>query len=329
MKIRTPLSSVVLIAMLLAACTPAPAPASPPAETAASSSSVPVTSAQGQWQKFSENTKGFVFQMPSAWRVIASQNTGRDVIDSASGKQVATLYCTPLDDMYRKDTGMSFVTKSRKFTAAGKLYIVSLLNFGEGKAYNLKIWEDAYTESENTCTLMSSTVSAVPENVWLTLFQTLSVNGDSGTETYRNTDAGYSIQVPALWGTREDSYAPTGVNKVGGLGTTFVTVKAEPIAFVTVSPSCPDLSSYTPGPNMTIDGRTFVTASHSSGAAGSKGEYVYYVSKKDSTHCTVIVTAYYHTTGDAYDEPERSRIKAEIAETQKTLETFARSFKTL
>jgi len=155
---------------------------------------------------------------------------------------------------------------------------------------------------------------------------------------YTNKRDGYSIALPAGWTVQENTQADDSLNGVvnnNAIGTKIIAPQSnQPFVFIAITPSCPDLSrnfeptpSPSPGRTVTIDGRTFATANMSDGAAGSIGEDTYYASKIDATHCFVIATFYFHSTGDANDEPERSRVKEQIAQMNTTLSRIVQSLK--
>ena len=102
--------------------------------------------------------------------------------------------------------------------------------------------------------------------------------------------------------------------------------------FVARLATCPDLSergNVEAGDNVVIGGRVFSHASLMDGAAGSVGEFHYYASAKDASHCTIIVSFYFHSTGEAYDEPQRSQVKRGIAEMQQVIERMVQSYRDL
>lgn len=171
------------------------------------------------------------------------------------------------------------------------------------------------------------------------VLKTLTISSPSSSlqwHSYQNKNDGYSMRYPANWDVQENASLPSvDVSiSVDRPGTLFKAQKADAHVFVAITSTCPDLShNFEPTPNpslgssVTINGRTFASAYASDGAAGSVGEYMYYASKRDATHCIVIVTYYFHTTGDANDEPVRSQVKLGIAEMKDTLNQIVQSFK--
>jgi len=156
-----------------------------------------------------------------------------------------------------------------------------------------------------------------------------SSSSQSPIRTYRNETDGYSMEYPNGWKVQENSRLEDA--SFDAVGTIFSAPSgSDASVFVGVLSQCPAFPALAVAkPNVTIDGKVFIMAYASDGAAGSIGEDTYHFSTNDASRCTVIVSSYFHTTGDAYDEPERSKIKKEITDMQNMLHLIVRSFRTL
>ena len=184
--------------------------------------------------------------------------------------------------------------------------------------------------------LAAQEISAVQDTL-KNVLKTLTISSSSNSalwRSYQETKDKYAIQYPANWTVQENVPLSSVDNSitVDGLGILFTAPDAEAHVFVAITHTCPDLShNFQPTTNpslgsVTINGRTFVSAHASDGAAGSVGEYMYYASNRDSTDCIVMVRYYFYSTGEANDEPIRSQVKQGIAEMENMLNQIVQSF---
>jgi|TARA_B100000315_G_scaffold257340_1_gene305845 hypothetical protein len=163
-------------------------------------------------------------------------------------------------------------------------------------------------------------------------------SGTDGVQIYKNTKDGYQIDHLDSWKIEENTTMDDRLNSISGgevVGTKFKAPDGvQAFIFTAVTQTCPDLShnfepTANPSPSRTVklSGRDFKCADSNDGAAGSVGENTYCASRVGSNKCLVIGTSYFHTTGDALDEPQRTTVKRDISMMKVLIETIVYSFR--
>lgn len=163
-------------------------------------------------------------------------------------------------------------------------------------------------------------------------YEDFTQNSESGWRSYRNGNDNFTVSLPQDWEIHllnKPEHLPQPFSAI--TGTKFQDPNAQAFVFVALTPTCPDIAmdpSYRPSmTSTTIDGKVFTSVSVSDGAAGSVGEETFYISRQDATHCIFIASFYFHNTGDANDEPQRSIIKKGIIQEKAAIEQIVQSLK--
>jgi len=138
----------------------------------------------------------------------------------------------------------------------------------------------------------------------------------TATSPYISTQYGYSIQYPQNWTVSNSGSQVIFTAPEGTQATVSVSVDS-------TCPAAPDYYTYNGG--TVIHGRTFAVYGEADGAAGSIGENTSYTSAIDATHCLSMSMMYFHTTGEAYDEPVRTRIQSFITGEEAIITAIANS----
>lgn len=146
-------------------------------------------------------------------------------------------------------------------------------------------------------------------------------------------DIGYSIAFPAKWFIEADAVFDTDAPDDGSEG---VIISEESFASrnldastsvrITVMDTCPELPRmrYNGGYDLDINGKTWTYTAGSEGAAGSVQAMGVYSYRKDTSHCYVVTTNDFRSTGEAYDEPMRSQVKYDNAQMDLILREIVR-----
>jgi len=205
----------------------------------------------------------------------------------------------------------------------------------EGDALRFLIFREIASQCTANVNAPGATCASHETRVYAT--EPVSAAASSIGSAYTNTHDGYSIDLPSGWTAQENMQVDDRLNGAIGnaTGTKFSAAQSDqPFIFTAITPSCPDLSKgFLPTPHtvppktVTINGRTFFTLYLTDGAAGSVGEVIYYTSRMDATHCFVMATLFFHSTGEALDEPMRSQVKAQNAQMNQTLSDIVQSIR--
>lgn len=151
---------------------------------------------------------------------------------------------------------------------------------------------------------------------------------------YENLRDGYRIDRPIGWTVQENTAMAGSYKRVfdNVFGAKIIAPQAsQSYVFIGIV-SCPDNATVTwfipsndTPKTTTIDGRTFSVTSIGDGAAGSVGEENYYATRINATQCIMLASHYFHSTGEALDEPMRSQVKAQNAQMNQTLSGIVQS----
>jgi hypothetical protein len=138
----------------------------------------------------------------------------------------------------------------------------------------------------------------------------------AGWRSYRNGNDNFTVSLPSNWEIHLQNKPELLPSTFSNLtGTKFQDPNTQAFVFVAISPTCPDISiNSSETVNTNLNGRTFSATTYADGAAGSVGDEAYYTSSLGTGRCAFISSFYFHTTGEAYDEPKRSQVKADIAQ---------------
>ncbi len=293
------------------------------------------------WKAYGNISQGLTFQYPSSYRIttesiIQEYPSGQDwfrlQLDSDAASQVHLLVEVNPDGY-----GPFFpdILLTVEENANGSLRIVRTEKEETFDGVRLLMVKPYPASNGNTYSFRFSHKGDINlEADFYDILNSVRLEKGNGTQVYDNMERGWSVEYPSDWNVREDAELPTVDDfvSVDGRWTLFEAPgNTEAHVFVAFPNVCPDLSGnfLATAVPWTINGKTFTRARGSEGAAGSIGEYAVYTYKQPSSPCVVMVTYFFHSTGDANDEPERSRIKQANLEMQQAIEQMVQSYRDL